>query len=63
MPVESILFLCLVISALIGFASVLAYGERVSGRAPPEKRPRLEGSAEPRPLARPVTTATYKKAA
>jgi hypothetical protein len=63
MPIESILFLSLVLEALFTFATALAYGERVSGRVPRESTPRSMQTAEPRSVSRPADIATYKKAA
>ena len=63
MPIESVLFLSLVLGAIVTFAAALAYGERVSGRVPKENTPRSVRTDEPRLVSRPSDIATYKKAA
>jgi hypothetical protein len=63
MPIESILFLSLVLGAIITFATALAYGERVSGRITGEKTARPVQTVKPTPVARAADIPTYKKAA
>ena len=49
MPIENILYLCLVFGAMIEFAAVLAYAESVWDRAPKSSAPTLVHSAPERP--------------
>jgi hypothetical protein len=63
MPIESVLFLCLVIGALLVFASALIYAERVSRQVPTENAPAREHSEKLPPASRPAEIENRKKAA
>jgi hypothetical protein len=63
MPIESILFLCLVIGALVEFAVVLAYAEWAWKQTLPGATPKLVHSKEPKPSHRPEDGVLRDKAA